>query len=370
MKALSLVFSFLFLAAQAASAQQLDQEWLQSTVDEAFSEYEPVALGAAVARLEGGVIVAVAGMTRKGSDAPAEPDQAWHIGSNTKALTALLYARLVDAGEADWGASVADLFEGHVETIDPAWTDITIEDLFAHRSGVGQLGPGWLIARHADSKSLPQQRLETVERLLDAPPPSPTGAFEYSNLNYIVAGAAIELITGTSWRQAMKDYVFEVEGSDWSDGWGTGAPQTGLQGHRRNLFGFKQSVGRGGGADNPGALGPAGTLHVPLETHARLLLEFVDPASRLITPAMRTRLFAPWPDETAVYAMGWGVQDDAVAGRVYAHAGSNTAWLSRAVLLPEFDAVIVVNSNEFTDASRAATDAVVTSVSQKLAGAD
>lgn len=368
MKALSIAFGFILLGALPVSSQTIGQGELQAIIDETHAEFELVALGAAIAQLDEPVVVAVAGRTRKGGQTPVQPENAWHIGSNTKALTALLYGRLVEDGRAQWGASVADLFSGSVEAIDPAWNDVVIEDLFAHRAGVGQLGPAWLIARHADARPVQEQRLATVEKLLQAPPRKPVGEFEYSNLNYIVAGAALEQIVGTSWETAMDDHVFSPGGQIGPDGWGVGAPPSGPEGHKRNLFGFKQAVGRGAGADNPPALGPAGTLHAPLASHARLLLEFIDPDSALITPGMRARLLEPWPDETANYAMGWGIADDPVAGKIYAHAGSNTFWLSRAVLVPEHGAVIVVNTNEFSNASRAATDAVIASVSERLAG--
>lgn len=370
MKALGILLSLLLLAAQPVSAQTINQDWLQAVIDGAYAERETVAIGAALARLDEPVLVAVAGTTRKGNDTPAEPGDAWHIGSNTKALTALLYARLVEAGEAEWGASVADLFAGHVETVDPSWRDVTIEDLFAHRSGVGQLGPVWLLSRGGDTSPLTEQRLDTVANVLKSPPKEAVGEFEYSNLNYVIAGSAIELITGESWEDAIATHVFEIDGSEWSQGWGTGAPQTGLQGHRRNLFGFKQSVGRGSGADNPAALGPAGTLHAPLGSHARLLLEFIDTDSVLVTDEMRDHLLAPWPDEEAGYAMGWGVYEDAIAGRVYIHNGSNTMWFSRAVLMPSLDAVIVVNANEFSEEARKTADEIVAKVAAELAKAE
>lgn len=311
--------------------------------------------------------IAVSGSTAKGTGEPVAPGDAWHIGSNSKALTALLYARLVEDGQAKWGATLPELFPGMAGDMDPAWRDITIEDLFAHRSGIGQLGAIWLIARHNDKASLPQQRLETVRSRLRKPPEGEPGEYEYSNVNYIVAGAAIEGILGMSWEEAMAAYVFNADGSDWSDGWGAGAPQTGLQGHKRGMFGGLKPAGRGPGADNPQALGPAGTLHVPLASHARLLLEFVDEDSAFITPGMRDHLLSPWPDERADYAMGWAVTEDDTLGRIYLHNGSNTMWLSRVALIPSLNAAIIVNASEFNDTSKDTTQALLDKVKDRLA---
>ena len=344
--------------ALGAQAQPIGQTELQSRVETALAENELVALGAAVAAVGEAPIVAVAGQTAKEGDTTALPEHAWHIGSNTKALTALLYARLVEDGKAKWGATMPDLFPSLADSIDPAWNDITIEDLFAHQSGAGQVGALWLISRHNDSAQLTDQRLETARSRLTAPPKSEPGVFEYSNLNYIIAGAAIEQMLGMSWEDAMQAYVFGAESSNWAEGWGFGPPAD-IEGHKRGMFGGMKSVGHGPGADNPQALGPAGTAHAPLASHAKLLLKFVDNDSALMTDETREHLLMPWPDETADYAMGWGIREDADAGTLYLHNGSNTMWLSRVALVPEHGAVIIVNTNEFSDASMKATQTVL-----------
>lgn len=340
-----------------AEARPVDQDWLQSKVDEVRGTYKLVALGAGVQVTSEVPVVAVSGTISTRSEEPISVKDAWHLGSNTKALTALLYARLVEKGETSWGRSVADLFEGKVETIDPAWGAITVEDLLAHRSGAGQVGPLWLMARHSDQKPVAEQRLATVRERLASPPPETPGGFEYSNLNYIIAGAAIEAMTGQTWEEAIMDRVIQADGSDWSEGWGFGPPPSGPIGHG-TLFGMKIPQGRGSDADNPPALGPAGTMHAPIGSHLRLLTQFVDQKSPFITPQMRGHLLTPWPDGDADYAMGWGVSERDGIGQVIAHRGSNTMWLSHAELLPDQDAVLVVNTNMFTDASREAVSAI------------
>lgn len=62
------------------------------------------ALGAAVVTRDGGVDVDVVGVRIRGGDDPVRLDDRWHIGSCGKSITAALYARLVEGGEAEWGA--------------------------------------------------------------------------------------------------------------------------------------------------------------------------------------------------------------------------------------------------------------------------
>lgn len=359
----------LSLLSAPALAAPVTQDWLDEQVAQIHEEYGLIALGAGVLEVGDEPVIAVAGTENSKSDTPVNKDAAWHIGSNTKALTALLYARLVEEGQAKWGASVSSLFEGEVGSVDPAWTDVTIEDLFAHRSGAGQVGPVWLLSRASDDSPLTEQRLETVRARLVEPPPGEIGAFEYSNLNYIIAGSAIEVITGMSWEDAIREMVFEAERSDWADGWGFGAPQSGPAGHN-TVFGFKVSAGRDSGADNPPALGPAGTAHATIDSHLRLLAEFVDEESDLMTVGTRQKLLAPWPDKDADYAMGWGIGSRDELDRVYAHRGSNTMWLSHVELVPQEDTVLIVNTNLYTDASMEAVGELVGRIERRLSSPD
>lgn len=328
---------------------------LRAFVSQAQTHYEMTAFGAVVASPEGILDLAVAGQRRINDEARVQPSDAWHIGSNTKALTALLYARLVDAGKARWGATLPELFPDLAETMDPAWHDVTAEDLMAHRSGIGTLGPIWLLARRGDDSTVTAQRAASVVDRLTAAPKGTFGAFEYSNLGYIVLGAAIERIlaedTGEtiSWETAMQDMVFSAATEPGARlDWGTGPPTDGLEGHRRNLFKKLTPVGTGIDADNPAALGPAGTLHVPLASHALLATEFLKPSPDFLPAATREKLWTPYPDADSTYAMGWGINDHAEFGRIYTHSGSNTMWLSLIIVAPELDRVVILNTNQFS----------------------
>src|SRR5690606_13360055 len=115
------------------------------------AEAPPPALAGAVVTDDGFDWRGVAGVRRAGDEAPATLDDLWHLGSNTKAMTSALYARLVEQGRARWGATVPELFPDL--TIDPSWTTITVEQLMAHRSGLVDaraLGLSWLIRARTD----------------------------------------------------------------------------------------------------------------------------------------------------------------------------------------------------------------------------
>ena len=373
----SLVSAFLFACSQPSAPSDATQPAvveeqspealsdLQAWVEQARSEHSVIALGAVVASKEGVLDIAVSGVRARTSDDPALASDQWHIGSNTKALTALLYAHLVERDLASWNATLPDLFPDLAEEMDPAWRTVTIEDLFAHRSGLQQMGGFWLNARRNDERPVTEQRSAVTQAVLSNPPSKSPGEFDYNNLNYILAGAAIEYVLASqddlpdSWEEAMQAILFDaLEDEHVRNGFGFGPPPSGLEGHRGILGTFFNPVGRGATADNPMVLGPAGTMHASLEAHASLALEFLKEDSEIVPVSTREKLFTPHPDAEGDYAMGWGVYDDPTYGQLYLHNGSNTMWTSRIIIAPELDRVVIVNANQFSKPVRDALRAV------------
>jgi CubicO group peptidase (beta-lactamase class C family) len=357
--------SFSKLAAQVPSEQAEIETDLSDWVQSAREAENLIAVGAVIADRNGIIEIAVDGVRAHNTEDAVQVNDTWHLGSTTKAMTALLYADLVNRGLAEWQATLPDLFLELSNDMDPAWQDVTIEDLFAHRSGMRQLGGFWLNARRNDERPVSEQRMETAARILRNPPSKSPSDFDYNNLNYIVAGAAIESILRKqddfpdtwpdTWEEATRELLFGALTEEIGQAEiGFGPPQDGVQGHRV-LFGmFTQPVGRGKNADNPAALGPAGTAHATLRAHALLSLEYLKDDSWLIPVATRNKLFTPHPSTDGDYAMGWGVYDDPKYGRLYLHSGSNTMWTTRVLIAPELDRVVIVNVNQFTDSAQSA----------------
>lgn len=293
---------------------------------------------------------AVGGVRRAGSPQVAEEADNWHIGSNTKAMTAAFYARLVEAGQARWEASLASLFPD--VKLDPAWSGTTIEQLLRHRAGISD-GPvmagGWLIRAHVDKRPLTEQRAELAAQLLSAPPTGKPGAYEYANMNYVLAGAAIEAITRTPWEQAIAAHLFQPLGITSA---GFGAPKGAAPwGHLPRPGGGLNPIDPAGPSDNPPALGPAGTVHMALADHARFARLFLKDNAILGADSIK-RLTTPAQGET--YALGWGVVPGTPwsNGPLLAHEGSNTMWHEVVMIAPGRGAAIIAASNAGPEASK------------------
>ncbi len=348
--------------ASAASAETGKLN-LQQEVDRARETAGLVALGAVIATSESGIVaLAVSGERVKGGNDPVQESDAWHIGSNTKMLTALLYARLVEQGHAQWGATLPELFPDLAGKMHANWHKVTIEELLSHHSGAApNASLSWMIGARFDEKPLDVQRANLAETVLASKPAGRRGEFTYSNLGYILAGAAIESIAKRT--PGLKDKTYEAllrqlviaEGPEGAaQGFGFGPPKAGIEGHAKGLLGrAMKAQGRTKDADNPAALGPAGTAHLSLRGHALLLLSFME-GPRELPASIRKKLLTRHPDSNSDYALGWGIAERTPFGVTYGHSGSNTMWLSQVTMVPELGLVVIVNTNQMDSTAQAA----------------
>jgi CubicO group peptidase (beta-lactamase class C family) len=294
------------------------------------------------------------GVRRLGApDAVTEGDL-WHIGSNTKAMTAALYGKLVETGHAAWGATVPTLFSD-LKT-DPAWAAITIEDLLSHRAGVSDppiMAGGWLMRAQLDKRPVAQQRAELAAQVFAAPPHGKPGAFEYSNVGVILAGAAIERLARASWEDTISARLFKPLGMASA---GFGAP-LGAEpwGHMGDTPGHLTPVDPTGMADNPPALGPAGRVRLTLADYAKFARLFLTAGGGYLAPATVTHLITPRPGDGLPYALGWAVADRPWAkGTVLAHEDSNTMWHAVTIIAPARGIAILTACNAGPEGSKRA----------------
>ena len=292
----------------------------------------------------------VAGMTRVGVEGRAvRTGELWHIGSNTKAMTAALYAVLVERGILAWNATLPSLFPAN--TIHSDWSNVTVEEVMGHVAGLDDslLGGAWLRERHADTRPVQLQRAELMSRLLARPPGPTRGRYAYGNAGSIVIGAAIERATGQTWEDAMRRRLFRPLGMVRSN---FGAPpRSGVWGHRGSENG-PVAIDPAGLADNPQVLGPAGRVHLPMKDYGKFLALFLDHKSNLLKAETIAHLLRP-PISNASYAGGWALQTSAAGRRALVHEGSNTFWHAITTLYPDDEKGFSVIANEAGDSARA-----------------
>lgn len=331
---------------ESGSEQPLEQK-LETGLQSAFEKVAPIGLAGAVWR-EGQMLWQ--GQTGKriaGEETPIGASDLWHLGSNTKAMTAALWARLVEQGKLVWNMPVAEavLSAGLDVQLHPGWQDRTVEDFMRHRAGLldaRYVNGVWLMAARIDRRPLPVQRADFTRRILEAAPEGPLGVYAYGNANYVLVGSLIEGITGLSWEEVMQQQMFGPLGMTSA---GFGAPE-GQQPYGHVWSGDKpQSIGPDAPvSDNPKTLGPAGTVHMGLSDYGLFLTAMMQ--AGWLTQDSLTRLQTPLEGET--YALGWIAPGSRswAAGPALLHNGSNTIWFATTVLAPARRLAIVAVSND------------------------
>src|SRR5262245_41737069 len=178
-------------AADAAVKLTLEQE-----LEQIRAEAKLPALAAAA--WQNGKLVEIAAVgVRKAGDASAKvttKDQ-WHLGSNTKAMTATLIAIYVDRGALHWDDALGKWFK----KIDPGYAKVTLDQLLRHQGGAPGDPPADLWKQLWDDGDKPDARAKFVQGILSHKPAQQPGTFVYSNAGYTIAGAMLEKATGKRW---------------------------------------------------------------------------------------------------------------------------------------------------------------------------
>ena len=339
---------------------------LDATLRPYLTEYELPALAAAVVR-DGTVIAAGAVGTRRfGTDVPVTINDRFHLGSDTKAMTALLAGMFVESGKLRWDTTVAEVFPELSARMDPGLRAVTLTQLLSHTSGISpdnQTLDELLNKSAAQDGNLDEMRYWLVRQWSGQPLVSKSGTtFAYANMNYIIAGAMLERISGRTWDELITERVFTPLALQ-SAGLGNQASLGRVDaplGHAI-VDGKTKAFLSGPNGDNPPILGPAGIAHMSVLDFARWAgwnagegkrgpeLVSADTLRRLHTPVISMPVRPGAPPGTPPgggYALGWGqVSVDWAPQPLLYHGGSNGKNIAHIWVEPARDTAIVVLTN-------------------------
>jgi CubicO group peptidase (beta-lactamase class C family) len=188
----------------AAAAARL--EGFDAFVETAMKEFEVPGLALAVV-MDGKVVHAKGyGLRDVAHDLPVTTRTLFAIGSSTKAFTTFVMATLVDEGRLEWDRPVVDYIPGFRMQDEVATRRLTPRDLVTHRSGLPRHDLVWYNNAGATRKEL-------VERLAHLAPYRDLRAeFHYQNLMYLTAGHLVEVLTGKSWEEAVRERILDPLG--------------------------------------------------------------------------------------------------------------------------------------------------------------
>ena len=321
-------------------------------------KYEVPAICAAVVNSEGVIAVGAVGVRKRSTAVCVTVNDLWHLGSETKAMTAALIGRLVECGKLRWDSTLEELFAELSCRMRPEMKTVTILQLLSHRAGL-EANYDW--HQLSQMNTLWEQRYAVVQKAVTDPPRHPPGsAGHYSNVGYVLAGAAVEKVTGRPWEEQMVSLLFEPLGMTSAGFGGTGTPGQLDQpwGHDEN---GRPVALNGPAADNPPILGPAGRVHCTLTDWAAFVIDQLRGAlgqPALLNPQTYQRIQSPpFGDD---FALGWlAVNRDWGGGTVLNHTGSNTMNYANVWIAPKRDLAVLVCVNQGGQAGFKASDEAV-----------
>jgi CubicO group peptidase (beta-lactamase class C family) len=315
--------------------------------------------------------VDVSGVRYLGSSERVTKTDSWHLGSNTKAMTAALIAMLIEEKKFNWDTCISELL-GDVK-LDPSYSRTTVEMLLAHQGGAPEdlssfeNGKLWeeLFNPALDVR---EGRTLVAKRVLGVPSQYEPGAkYGYSNAGYIILGHIIERAVGVSWEEHMRKRLFgplamtscSFGSTNRNDPWGHSLNDDG-----RTFV----AIEPGFFADNPPTLGPAGTVRCSLFDYAKFLQWNIDGLrgrATLLSEISFKKLHSPFSNENAYSRGGWRVLERGWAhGFASTHSGSNTVNLVTAWLAPEIEKAFVATTNAYSDAAWKAVDEVISDMAK------
>jgi CubicO group peptidase (beta-lactamase class C family) len=278
------------------------------------------------------------------SGAAVEPGDRWHLGSNGKAITATLIARLVETGKLRWETPLAELLPMLAADMQASYREATLPDLLSHRAGLPENTSDFdfFWSFYEDAASPTAQRLRYLGTALREAPVGPArGEPSYSNTGYLLAAAAAEHATGDDFESLIGEQLFESLGMtsvSFDQFGGIDEPRGHVDGR---IADRPRDV-------NPRMFVPAGGMRMTLQDWSRFCIDQLQGErgeGRLLRPETYRFLHAGQGGTKS--ALGWGAapQPMGLRGPALTHAGSDGNWMAYVCLFTETGNGVLVAAN-------------------------
>lgn len=294
----------------------------------------------------------VEGVRKYGDPMSILPDDKFHLGSCSKAMTATLAAVLVEEGKLQWHTTMSELLPDF--NLHPSYQSMSFDTLLVHRAGLSRTKDHWLFGViQSPSYTSTSAREFMARTILELPPETSPGAvYQYSNSHYIIAGYILEKITGRSWEDLMKEKIFSPLGMN-SCGFGPTSPE--------NVWGHEEL--RPVHIDNPEAFGPGARIHCSLSDWGKFLQEHINGfngVNGIVKATTFTKLHSQANIDSPYTYGGWlRYERPWASGPTLTHDGSNTINYAKVWFAPRLKlGVAAVTNTGGTDAQKATEELI------------
>lgn len=313
---------------------------ISAQLEKLRTQYDVPLLGASTGPHFKGAVV---GTRKVGTDVNATMNDIYAIGSNAKAMTCTVIAILVEEGVLSWQTKLGDVLKGY-PMLD-VYQNVTVELLTSHRSGITDYAASVeTFFAPLINDTAPVGRVKMAKQTLSNPTNGTQGIWEYSNMNYVLAGLVVDITTGKPIEDAFQSRLFKPLGMS-SAGWGP-TPQSSITaidnpwGHVQTPSG-PAAVGEGVEnkyRDLPAGINTAGLAHMTIQDWNKFLSVHLRAAKGHTTKALKLSLkgfqklhtSAPGPEPAEFPGFGYtyggfarGEDASKPGNYILTHCGSN-----------------------------------------------
>lgn len=136
-----------------------------------------------------------------GKKLPFTPKTLFQIASNSKLFTAVAAGMLVEEGQLTWDQPIKQSVPSIHFYNEDLNAQVTLRDMLAHRTGITGHNMVWY--KSDDSRAVLFDKLRFLE-----PKELPRQRYLYNNLMYAIVGQIIELKTGKTWEDFVRQRIF------------------------------------------------------------------------------------------------------------------------------------------------------------------
>ncbi|TXR50934.1 serine hydrolase [Phyllobacterium endophyticum] len=290
------------------------------------------------------------GVREEGKSDLVDADTVFQLASFSKPMASTVVAAIVSEGAASWDSRIADIYPSFQLYDAYPTTQVTVRDLFSHRSGL----PG---GAGNELEEIGYDRDAILQRLREVKPESSfRSGYSYSNFGLTAGAVAVAKAAGMSWENAAEAKLYKPLGmSSTSSRYADFLTRT----NRATLHAQFDGKWRALAKRDPDAQSPAGGV----SSNARDLAQWLrlelgkgnydgkplidaEAISQTHIPLM-ARGKNPITGGWSFYGLGWNVEYGRY-GEVWGHAGAfSTGARTLVSLLPAEELGIVVLTNAF-----------------------
>lgn len=241
--------------------------------------------------------------------------------------------QLVEAGKVDLDTEISEYLEVFSGSLSGS---ITIRQLLSHTSGYSTLQGNDTHTGQAPSKD---ELLRQVKRIAQwAPAHEPGSRWEYSNANYQVLGAVIEVMSGRDYATYVETEILEPIGMAHSFV-GDGESYDNIAIGHRPWFGAKRPLKEG---KTQRDRAPAGGVIASASDVARYMAIMMNGEDDIISAESKAEMMRPASDASPFYGLGWGVNTE---NGTVSHTGLIPGVETLAIMVPAEQKGVVVLIN-------------------------